>query len=125
MEEIPPVAVPKGYFDGLSFRVLRKLPAHRSGVGRQAATWLAAAALLAALGLGATGFYMGQATHAPMVEAAQPKGVADTLDASAETPFLEAEDPISQLSDLSPKDADSALTHLQAEAESRPDPQGR
>ena len=107
MEEAPPVDAPQGYFEGLPYRLSRKLPARRAGIGRTAAVWLAAAALMAALGLGATGFYLGQATHAP-------KGVADTLDPSAETPFQEAEDPVNQLSELSPAEMEAALQRLQA-----------
>ena len=114
MVDDPPVDVPQGYFEGLGYRILRKLPARRAAINRTTGMWLAAAALMAALGLGATGFFMGQATRAPLVEAAQPRGVADTLDPSAETPFLEAEDPVNQLSELSPREAETALERLQA-----------
>jgi len=110
------VAVPQGYFATLPFRVLRKLPGRRAGSGftPHAGRWLAAAAFLAALGLGTTGFFMGKAAKAPVVEAAQPKGLADTLEQPLETPFAEADDPVVQLSDLSPKEAETALKRLQS-----------
>jgi hypothetical protein len=114
MEEAPAVEAPDGYFEGLRFRMLRKLPGRRAGFGRPAALWLAAAGLIAGLGLGATGYFMGQAAHAPMVEAAQPKGLADTLDQPVETPFYEAEDPVTQLSELSAPEAEKALKRMQA-----------
>jgi hypothetical protein len=114
LQDCPKVEVPGGYYEGLSFRILRKLPSRRAGLGRPAAFWLAAAALLAALGLGGTGFFMGRAMRAPMVEAAQPKGFADAIDPQIETPFVETEDALTQLDQLSPQQAEEALQRLQA-----------
>jgi len=116
MEEAPAVAAPDGYYATLPFRILRKLPGRRAGAGvsPNAGRWLAAAAILAALSLGATGFFLGKAAKAPVVEAAQPKGVADALEQPVETPFAEADDPVVQLSDLSPKEAEKALKRLQS-----------
>jgi hypothetical protein len=114
MEETPAVAAPQGYYEGLPYRIMRKLPGRRASVNPHAGRWLAAAALLGALGLGTTGFFMGKASQAPVVEAAQPRGLADSLDQTVETPFAEADDPVAQLSELSPKEAETALKRLQA-----------
>jgi len=112
LEEAPEVEVAPGYFEGLPFRILRKLPARRSGLPRAAAFWLAAASLLAALGLGTTGFYLGRAVRTPMVEAALPRVPAETLEGS-ETPFFETEDALTQFSRLTPRAAEEALQRLQ------------
>ena len=114
LEEAPEVEVAPDYFAGLSFRILRKLPAGKV-VRHSASFWLAAAGLLAALGLGATGFYLGQAVRQPMVEAAQPKPLAEPLEGSNETPFYETEETLTQLSDLSPQQAETALLRLQGQ----------
>jgi hypothetical protein len=120
LAEAPEVAVPQGYFQGLGFRIMRKLPGRRAGMSARAGYWLAAAGLLAALGLGATGFFMGRAAQPPMVEAAQPKGQADSLDQPLETPFTETEDPATRLTDLDPKDAERALQTLKVPAPAKP-----
>jgi predicted anti-sigma-YlaC factor YlaD len=119
LQDCPEVEVPQGYYAGLSFRILRKLPSRRAGLARPAAFWLAAAGLLAALGLGGTGFFMGRAMRAPMVEASQPKGLADAIDAQVETPFVETEDALTQLDRLNPQQAEEALQRLQAVKPSR------
>ena len=113
LEEVPPVAVPAGYFEGLGFRILRKLPPRRAPFSRRPVLWLAAAALLGAAGMGLTGFFMGKAVRAPLMEAAQPRDLPQHPDPQAETPFVDAEDSISQLSNLSPKEADETLRRLQ------------
>jgi hypothetical protein len=120
LEEAPEGEAPAGYFEGLGFRILRKLPTRRGGLRRSAAFWLAAAGLLAALGLGATGFFLGRAMRAPLVEASQPKGWVEALDPQTETPFVDAEDPLTQLTNLSPRQAEAALARLQAPAPSAP-----
>lgn len=113
MEEAPEVAVAPGYFEDLGFRILRKLPSRSGGARRTAALWLAAAALVGAVGLGATGFYLGRAVRVPMVEAAQPRPAVEATETN-ETPFFETEDALSQLSNLSPEAADRALQRLEA-----------
>ena len=114
MEEAPEVAVPQGYFEGLGNRILRKLPSRRAGLRASAVVWLLAAGLLLALGLGTTGFYLGRAARAPMVEASLPQPLLDPSEQANEAPFSETEDPLSQLSTLSPAEAESALKRLQA-----------
>ena len=114
MEDNPEILAPAGYFEGLAYRIQRKLPARRKGLSRPIGIWLAAAGLLVALGLGTTGFFLGRAVRTPMVEASQPKSLVDTLEAQPETPFYESEDPVTQLSDLTPQEAELAFQRLQA-----------
>ena len=114
LEDIPPFAEPEGYFEALPYRILRKLAPRRPGAKRQAALWLLAAGLVGAMGVGATGFLLGRAVRQPVVEASQPRGLADSLDPQDETPFTEDDDALSRLSDLSAAEADAALSRLQA-----------
>ena len=120
LEEAPEVEVPEGYFEDLGFRILRKLPARRARQLPSAGYWLLAAGLITALGLGVTGFYMGRAARAPMVEASLPRPLLDSAEQQSEAPFAEGEDPLSQLSALSPAEAESALQRLQGPPRSRP-----
>ena len=113
LEDAPMVAVPHGYFEGLGYRLMRKLPGRVTRLRRGTGFWLAAAGLLAALGLGATGFFMGRAVNPPTIEASQPRNQVDSLDQQVETPFYESEDLATHLTDLSPKEAESALKRLQ------------
>ena len=115
LEEAPEVEVPLGYFEGLGFRILRKLPARRAGLRASAGFWLMAAGLMVALGLGATGFYLGRAARPPLVEASLPKAPADPGEPPPESPFSESTDALSQLSTLSPQAAEKALSRLQAQ----------
>jgi hypothetical protein len=119
MAEVEPVEAPAGYFEGLGFRILRKLPARPVALKRRAALWLTAAALIGALGVGLTGFFAGRAVRAPLVEAAQPRSLAEP---QAETPFAEpdSEDALSELSTLTPEEAEAALQRLQAPNTAQP-----
>ena len=119
LEDAPPVAVPEGYFEDLGLRILRKLPARRTPLKQRATLWLAAALVIAALGVGVTGFFMGRAVRAPLVEASLPKSLPEHPDPQAETPFAEADDPVSQLSSLTPEEAEASLQRLQT-AKSEP-----
>jgi hypothetical protein len=114
LEDSPPCAAPEGYFEALPYRILGKVAPRRPNAKRQAALWLMAAGLVGALGMGATGFFLGRAVRQPVVEASQPHGLPDTLDAQSETPFTDDDDALSRLSDLSAADAEAALTRLQA-----------
>jgi len=114
LEDFPPCEAPEGYFETLPYRILRKAAPRRPNAKRRAALWLMAAGLVGALGMGATGFFLGQAVRQPVVEASQPHGLNDTLDPQSETPFTEDDDALSRLSDLSAAEADAALSRLQA-----------
>ncbi len=105
-------ATPAGYFDRLPERILRKLPARRiSPLKRHPALWLAAAALAMTIGIG--GFLAGRARSTPMIEASLPsQPTTDNRELQPETLFSESEDPISQLSTLSPEEADAILKRL-------------
>jgi len=110
-EESPEALAPAGYFERLPDRILRKLPARprlRLRVGPF--TWAAAAALLMAVGAGA--FWAGRANRTPLVEATLPRTPSEIQEVIPETPFLDPEDAVSQLTALSQQDADAVLRTL-------------
>jgi len=110
-EEAPVPLAPAGYFDHLPARILRKLPSGRSKAARpHTILWLAAAGLALALGVG--GYLAGRVQRAPMVEAS-----LETLDPAelvTEAPFDEGDDALSQLSEMSPEDAEAVLQRLES-----------
>jgi len=67
-----------------------------------------------ALALGVGGYLAGRVQNAPVVEATLAKPPADLNELMPESPFEEDEDPISQLSDLSPEDAELVLQRLES-----------
>ena len=110
-EEAPAVLVPAGYFERLPQRVLRKLPARRSqNVRHHPVLWAAAAALALALGIG--GYLAGRVQRSPVVEASLPKGMAEPAELSPEMPFSESDDALSQLTNLSSRDAEAVFNRL-------------
>jgi len=112
-EEAPPPLAPSGYFERLPQRVLRKLPSRRTnGTLHHPVLWLAAAGLALALGVG--GYLAGRVQNAPVVEATLAKPPTDLNELMPESPFEEDEDPISQLSELSPEDAELVLQRLES-----------
>lgn len=117
-EECPQALAPAGYFERLPERILRKLPSRRP-VSRftRYALWTAAAALLAAMGVG--GFLVGRAQRTPMVEATLPKTTLP--EELPEAPFHE-EDPLAQLQNLDEAKARKVLDRLEAKAASGPKP---
>ncbi len=111
--EAPDVLAPAGYFEQLPQRVLRKLPARRlKGSYHPTLLWLAAAGLALALGMG--GYLAGRVQRTPLVEASLEPTPADLSELLPETPFAEGEDVLSQLSELSPKDAEAVLRRLES-----------
>jgi hypothetical protein len=112
-EEAPAALTPAGYFDHLPQRVLRKLPARRaSGAHPHAILWLAAAGLALALGMG--GYLAGRVQRTPVVEATLEKPPTDLSEFVPDTPFDEGEDALTQLADLSPRDANLVLQRLES-----------
>ena len=112
-EETPAVLVPAGYFEHLPQRILRKLPARRPASSRHhPGLWLAAAGLALALGVG--GYLAGRIQRAPLVEASLEKTPTDLNEFLPEPPFDDGDDVLSQLSDLSPKDAEAVLQRLES-----------
>ena len=109
MEDAPPALAPAGYFDHLSGRVLRKLPARTSWRGQRTLLWALAASMLLAVGAG--GFWLGRANRQPVVEATlAPPSKDSTL---PDTPFQEGDDEVSQLHQLSPEEAKALLDRLE------------
>jgi hypothetical protein len=101
---------PAGYFDRLPDRVLRKLPARPALLHRiRPFTWAVAAALLMAVGTGA--FWAGRANRTPLVEASLPRPL-EVQEDLPDTPFLESEDAVAQLSTLSPEEAEAIIRSL-------------
>ncbi len=109
-EEAPAVLAPAGYFEQLPQRVLRKLPAKRAR-RPHAILWLAAAGLALAMGVG--GYLVGRVQQAPLVEASLEATPADLNELLPDTPFAEEDDVLSQLSDLSPEEAEAVLQSLE------------
>jgi hypothetical protein len=110
-EESPEALAPAGYFERLPDRILRKLPARpRLRLRTGPFTWAAAAALLMAVGAGA--FWAGRANRAPLVEATLPRTPSEVQEVLPETPFLDQEDALSQLTALSQQEADAVLRTL-------------
>lgn len=104
--EAPQALAPAGYFEQLPGRVARKLAPPQAP---RRWPWIAAALLLMT-GVGATGFMLGRAQRAPLVEAALPAQEAQEL--VLEAPFLEGEDPVGQLSSLSRSEAHAVLNRM-------------
>jgi hypothetical protein len=113
-EDCPEVLAPAGYFDRLPDRILRKLPVriplhHRM----RPLSWIAAAALLAAVG--ATAFWAGRANQTPFVEATLPRQ-PEVLEAGlpmSDTPFHDPEEDAVQIEDLSQEEMRALLKHLE------------
>lgn len=110
-EEAPEALAPMGYFERLPERVLRKLPA-RPAIHHRITpfTWMAAAALLVAVGGGA--FWAGQANRTPYVEAARQPEVIET--AEPDTPFHDHEEDAAQVQTLDPEEMKALLKRLDA-----------
>jgi hypothetical protein len=118
-EESPEVLAPAGYFDHLPDRVLRKLPA-RTALHRRMGplAWVAAAAVLMAVGAGA--FLAGRANRTPYVEATLPRP-AETLEISVpDTPFHDREEEAAQVQALSPDEMKALLKRLDPPAPTSP-----
>jgi hypothetical protein len=109
LEEAPPAQAPAGYFEHLPGRVLRKLPS-RPRLLRKPLLWALAAGLLMAVGAG--GFWLGQANRKPLVEATLAPAPQELPSALPETPFLEGDDVMTQLHQLSPEEAQAAIDRL-------------
>ncbi len=111
LEECPEVLAPTGYFERLPGRILGKLPARPRLYQRVSPlAWAAAAALLMAVGAGA--FWAGRANRTPLVEATLPRTPSEVQEVLPETPFLDQEDAVSQLTALSPQEAEAVLKTL-------------
>jgi hypothetical protein len=117
-EEAPEVLSPAGYHEHLPARILRKLPARpRLHQRLSPLAWATAAALLMAVGAGA--FWAGRANRAPLVEASLPRTAPASQDLLMEAPFEDPEDALSQLTALSPEEAEAVIRRL-AQREPRP-----
>ena len=113
LEEFPQVLAPAGYFERLPGRILDKLPTpRRQPSSTRRLYWGTAAALL--LAVGATAFWAGRANRTPLVEASLPKASVEVQEVPTETPFQDHEDAVTQLSTLSPEDAEAVLRTLSA-----------
>lgn len=112
-EEVPAVLVPAGYYDRLTERVLRKLPAPRRTLRSRYGWWAAAGLLALATGIG--GFMAGRTQAAPMVEARN--GVE--AEAIPEPPFKDQDEGLTGLSSLSQEEATALIAQLEAK---RPSP---
>jgi len=114
-EDCPAALAPLGYFDRLPDRILRKLPARLASPHRiRPFTWVAAAALL--LAVGASAFWVGRANRTPLVEAALPRQTEaiDTSVALADTPFHDGEEEAAQIQALTPEEMKAFLRDLNA-----------
>ena len=112
-QEVPAALVPADYFERLPRRILRKLPARRlNGSRPHPILWLAAAGMALALGVG--GYLVGRVRNAPAAEATLQAPDVDLSEFTAETPFDEGDDALSQLSDLGPQDAARVLQRLES-----------
>ena len=111
-EEPPAVLAPAEYFDRLPARVLGKLPGRRLPLLQRlhGLAWMAAAALLVAVGLGA--FLAGRANRTPLVEATlpNPSGVTDVV--LTETPFRDRDEDAAQVQDLTPEEMQALLQRI-------------
>jgi len=114
-EECPAVLTPAGYFERLSDRVLRKLPA-RPGLRHRMRplAWAAAAMVLMAVGAGA--FWAGRANRTPLVEATLPRlpELLETGSTVSDTPFHDREEDAAQVQTLTPEELKDLLNHLDA-----------
>jgi hypothetical protein len=114
-EDCPTVLAPAGYFERLSDRVLRKLPA-RPGLRYRVRplAWAAAATVLMAVSAGA--FWAGRANRIPLVEATLPR-LPELLDSSttgSDTPFHDREEDAAQIETLTPEEMKALLNRLDA-----------
>jgi hypothetical protein len=112
-EECAVVLAPAGYFERLSDRVLRKLPA-RPGLGHRVRplAWAAAATVLMAVGAGA--FWAGRANRTPFVEATLPRlpELQETGSTVSDTPFHDREEDAAQIQTLTPEEMKALLNRL-------------
>ena len=112
-EDCPEALAPAGYFDRLPDRVLRKLPVRQPLHHRMRPfTWIAAAALLMAVGTGA--FWAGRANRTPLVEATRQPEVIETSTTLSDTPFHDPEEDAVQIQTLTPEEMQALLKHLEA-----------
>jgi hypothetical protein len=109
-EEVPQALAPADYFERLPLRVLGKLPVPSQASHTRRFYWGTAAALL--LAVGTTAFWAGRANRAPLVEASLPKATSETMEFLPDTPFQDNEDAVSQLTDLTPEEADAVFRAL-------------
>jgi hypothetical protein len=109
-EEAPLALAPAGYFERLPGRIQGKLPARSRPIHTQRFFWGTAAALL--LAVGATAFWVGRANRTPLVEAHLTKPAAEVAEELTDTPFQDADDALSQLTALSPEDAEAVIKSL-------------
>ena len=114
-EDCPEVLAPADYFDRLPDRILRKLTIRRP-LHHQVRpfAWVAAAALLMAVGTGA--FWAGRANRTPFVEATLPRQpeVIETSATGSDTPFRDPEEDAVQIQALTPEEMRALLKHLEA-----------
>jgi hypothetical protein len=113
LEETPHALAPAGYFDRLPERIQRKLPAKPGVLHRSHKLLWAAAAALLMTGVGIGGFWLGKANKTPLVEATLPKMPASVREVAPENPFHE-DDLLSQLSELTPEQAEQVFRRLEA-----------
>ena len=112
-EEAPLALTPAGYHERLPGRILRKLPARTPWSRRLSpAAWALAATLLLAVGAGA--FWAGRAVRTPLVEASLPHTPAEIQEVAPDAPFQEGEDAVTQLSNLTPDEAEAVIRSLAA-----------
>ena len=114
-EECPTILAPAGYFERLSDRVQRKLPARPVPFLRvRPLAWAAAATVLMAVGAGA--FWAGRANRTPFVEAALPRlpELLDTSTTASDTPFHDREEDAAQIQTLTPEEMKALLNRLDA-----------
>ncbi len=109
-EETALPLVPAGYFERLPSRVLGKLPVRTAPAQSRRFYWAAAAALL--LAVGTTAFWVGRANRTPLMEASLPRTPQEVPLVLPDSPFQDPEDAITQLTDLSPEDADAVMRAL-------------
>jgi hypothetical protein len=118
-EECPEVLAPAGYFERLSDRVLRKLPA-RSGLHLRTRplAWAVAATLLMTVGAGA--FWAGRANRTPLVEATLPRlpELQEAGSTVSDTPFHDREEDAAQVQTLTPEEMKALLNRLDASSPS-------
>lgn len=110
-DEALPLA-PAGYFEALSARITRKLPAARTQRRLPAWTWAAAAAVLMAVGVG--GYLAGRATPAPPVlqPMAQQTQPADLPSQDRALPFHDRDEDMAELGGLSPSEMKDLVSTL-------------
>ena len=109
-EEAPVPLAPAGYFEQLPRRILRKLPSGRAKGSRHTILWLAAAGL--AWPWASAAIWRAGSSGPPWWKPAwRPR---DPVELVPDAPFDEGEDVLSQLSELSPEDAEAVLQRLES-----------